>query len=44
MKKRIYESKEDNKEKWQLFKTDFNQDMDKLGKSLKDFTVNNKNK
>jgi peptidoglycan hydrolase CwlO-like protein len=28
---------------WKSFKNEFNHDMDELGKSLKDFTVNNKN-
>lgn len=27
---------------WQSFKREFSHDMDELGKSLKDFTVNNK--
>ena len=27
---------------WEAFKTEFNRDMDELGQSLKDFTVNNK--
>ena len=36
----------DNQEKmksdWESFKREFNHDMDELGQSLKDFTVNNK--
>jgi phage host-nuclease inhibitor protein Gam len=43
LKKRMDEYKEDSKENWNSFKAEFNHDMDELGKSLKDFTVNNKN-
>ncbi len=39
LKNRIDEYKEDGSEKWQLFKREFNHDMDELGKSLKDFLV-----
>lgn len=41
MKIRMSEYKEDGGEKWQSFKIEFNHDMDELGKSLKDFTVDN---
>jgi hypothetical protein len=34
--------KNDTKEDWQSFKSEFNHDMDELGQSLKDFTVDNK--
>ncbi len=43
MKKRLSEYKEEEgNEKWQSFKREFNRDMDELGNSLKDFTVDNK--
>jgi outer membrane murein-binding lipoprotein Lpp len=41
LKRRIEEHEDEGMEKWQSFKTEFNQDMDELGKSLKDFTTNN---
>jgi hypothetical protein len=31
-----------NQTDWEKFKREFNHDMDELGKSLKDLTVNNK--
>ena len=33
---------ENNHSDWEAFKREFNHDMDELGQSLKDFTVNNK--
>jgi outer membrane murein-binding lipoprotein Lpp len=42
LKKRIEEQEDEGMEKWQSFKIEFNHDMDELGKSLKDFTINNK--
>ncbi len=44
MKKRMnnYEYQEDNNDKWQSFKREFNHDMEELGKAFKDLTVNNK--
>ncbi|MBK7373932.1 MAG: hypothetical protein IPJ09_21445 [Saprospiraceae bacterium] len=42
MKKRMNEYSEDGKDNWQSFKREFDHDMDELGQSLKDFTVNNK--
>jgi len=39
MKKRIDEYTIEGKEKWEKFKTEFDRDMDELGKSLKDLTV-----
>jgi hypothetical protein len=41
LKSRI-DSYEVNKSDWKKFQQEFNRDMDELGKSLKDFTVNNK--
>jgi chromosome segregation ATPase len=42
LKKRLAEYKEENsKSNWTSFKAEFNHDMDELGKSLKDLTVNN---
>lgn len=32
----------DMKSDWKLFQEEFNRDMDELGKTLKEFTVNNK--
>lgn len=42
MKKRMEDYKADNKENWESFKTEFNHDMDELGKAFTDLTVNNK--
>ena len=42
MKKRLEEYKVDSKENWEIFKTEFNYDMDELGKAFKDLTVKNK--
>ncbi len=42
MKKTLSSYKEDGKDKWTSFKTEFNHDMDELGNALKDFTVDNK--
>ena len=41
MKKKLDDYKADGKEKWELFKTDFNKGMDEIGKSLKDLTAKN---
>lgn len=41
MKKKIDDYKLDGKENWEKFKTEFNHDMDELGKAFKDLTVNN---
>lgn len=43
MKEKLATYKADGKEKWGDFKTEFNHDMDELGKALKDLTVNNTN-
>ena len=43
MRKRMDDYHEDGNDNWHSFKTEFNHDMDELGHSLKDFTVNNKN-
>lgn len=42
MKLRMEAYEEDGMDKWQSFKTEFNHDMDELGKSLNDFTIDNK--
>jgi phage terminase small subunit len=42
MKKRLDDYKADSKENWEMFKTEFNYDMEELGKAFKDLTVNNK--
>ncbi|HUX53900.1 MAG TPA: hypothetical protein VMV56_05780 [Williamwhitmania sp.] len=42
MKNMLKDYKEDGKDKWASFKTEFNHDMDELGQALKDFTVDNK--
>lgn len=42
MKNMLKDYKEDGKDKWTSFKTEFNHDMDELGQALKDFTVDNK--
>lgn len=41
MKKKMADYKADGKDGWAKFKEEFNQDMDELGKALKDFTVKN---
>ncbi|MBN2681449.1 MAG: hypothetical protein JXR58_03000 [Bacteroidales bacterium] len=38
MKKRMADYKEDGKENWEIFKINFNRDMDQLGKSIRDLT------
>ncbi|MHB8580701.1 MAG: sll1863 family stress response protein [Ignavibacteriaceae bacterium] len=38
MKKKLEEFKNDGKSAWEDFKTGFNNDMDKLGKAIKDLT------
>lgn len=40
MKRKIDEYKQEGKDKWDSFKTEFNHDMDELGRALKDLTVN----
>lgn len=42
MKKKMADYKADGIEKWESFKTEFNHDMDELGNSLRDLTVDNK--
>ena len=44
MKRKMEEYKADGKEKWELFKIDFNKGMDDIGKSLKDLVASNKQK
>jgi len=41
MKKKMEDYREDGKENWQIFKTEFSHDMDELGKAFKDLTVKN---
>ena len=41
MKKHMDEYKAEGKEKWEKFKTEFNHDMEELGKAFKDLTVKN---
>jgi hypothetical protein len=41
MKKRMDDYKADGKNNWDKFKTEFNHDMEEIGKSLKDLTVKN---
>ncbi|WP_435353133.1 hypothetical protein [Emticicia sp. SJ17W-69] len=41
MKKKLDDYKQDGKENWEKFKTEFNHDMDELGKAFKDLTVKN---
>lgn len=42
MKRKMDDYKDEGKEKWEAFKTEFNHDMDELGQAFKDLTVNNK--
>lgn len=44
LRKNLDDYKEAGKDKWDSFTKKFNHDMDALGKSLKDFTVNDKKK
>ena len=41
MKKKLSDFKTDSKSQWEAFKTEFNSDMEQLGKSLKNLTVDN---
>ena len=41
MKKKMEDYKADNKEKWEIFKTEFNHDMDELGNAFKGLTIKN---
>lgn len=41
MKKKMDDYKLDGKENWEKFKTEFNHDLDELGKAFKDLTVKN---
>ena len=41
MKMKMDNYKEEGKEKWEVFKVEFNNDMDNLGKAFKDLTVKN---
>lgn len=43
MKKTLDDYKAEGKEQWELFKMDFNRNMDQLGQAFKDFTNNHKN-
>jgi len=43
LKTKMDSYKNDANSDWKSFKREFHHDMDELGKSLKDFTVNNKN-
>lgn len=42
MKRKMDDYKDEGKEKWEAFKTEFNHDMDELGQAFKDLTLNNK--
>jgi hypothetical protein len=42
LKNELADYKEGTPDKWTSFKTEFNHDMNELGKAIKDFTVNNK--
>ena len=39
--KKLNEYKADSKEKWEMFKSEFNRDMDELGKAFSNMTVKN---
>ncbi len=41
LKQKMDNYKAEGKEKWETFKTEFNHDMEELGKAFKDLTVNN---
>lgn len=42
MKRKIDEYKQEGKDQWNSFKTEFNHDMDELGRALQNLTVNSK--
>jgi len=42
LKMKMAEYQDSGKDNWESFKREFNHDMDELGKSLKNFTDNNK--
>jgi DNA repair exonuclease SbcCD ATPase subunit len=42
LRQKFIERKDDNADKWNSFKSEFSSDMDKLGESLKNFTMDNK--
>jgi predicted PolB exonuclease-like 3'-5' exonuclease len=41
LKKKLDDFQDEGKDKWESFKAEFNNDMDELGKAIKDLTVNN---
>ena len=41
LKKKLDDYKEEGKDKWDIFKAEFNHDMNELGQALKDLTVKN---
>ena len=41
LKKKLEEFNEESEDNWKTFKNEFNNDMNELGKALKDFTVKN---
>ncbi len=41
LKKNLEDYKDDGQDNWSKFKSEFNHDMDELGKAFKDLTVNN---
>ncbi|MBK9478737.1 MAG: peptidase M23 [Bacteroidetes bacterium] len=41
LKQKMNEYKEDGKDNWNAFKSEFNHDMEEMGKAFKDLTVNN---
>ena len=41
MKKKLVDYKEEGKDQWEMFKTEFNRDMDELGNAFKDLVVKN---
>ena len=41
LKKKLEDYKEDRQDNWSEFKSEFNHDMDEIGKAFKDLTVNN---
>jgi hypothetical protein len=41
MRKRLSDFNDENQKSWESFKTEFNHDMEKIGKAFKDITVNN---
>jgi len=41
MKKKMDDFRSDNRENWEIFKSEFSRDMEELGSAFRDFTIKN---